>query len=58
MIRFLFDKHRFSFFDATMISTFCISMAQGRYITAAVVIVVGPLVAVVVERAIAKKTKK
>ena len=55
MIEYLFNIKRFSFFDSTVISSFCILLVQGRFITACVVMLVGPLVAVVVEQAISKR---
>lgn len=55
MIDYLFNVKRFSFFDSMVISSFCILLVQGRFITACVVMLVGPLVAVVVEQAIGKR---
>ena len=57
MIEYLFNTKRFSFFDSIVISSICILLAQGRFITACAVMVVGPLVAVLVERAIGKRSK-
>lgn len=57
MIEYLFNVKRFSFFDSMVISSFCILLVQGRFITACVVMLVGPLVAVVVEQTISKRAK-
>ena len=55
MIEYLFNIKRFSFFDSIVISSICILLVQGRFITACVVILVGPLVAVVVEQTVSKR---